>query len=244
MNDILMINFKTYSESRGKNALKIVKACERAVAKKKGKIILVPQTVDLRLVAANTKLTVFAQYTDTDEEGGHTGSISIDALKEAGAKGIIINHSEKRLTLKEIEERVKLCKTKKMISVVCTKNVSETEKVVKFKPDFVAIEPPELIGGKISISEAKPKLIEKTAKAANGVEVLCGAGVHREDDVRIAKELGARGVFVASGVIKAKNVYQEVLNLLSGFEGNAKENTPCGCCTKRLEQPIRARIRN
>ena len=218
MKDILMINFKTYKESAGKNALKIVKAAERALKKAKGRVVLVPQTVDLRLVSSNTNLWVFAQHMDTFEQGGYTGSINVDALKDAGVKGVLINHSEKRLSLRKIEETVKLCKAKKLISVVCTKSVSETARVVKFKPDFVAIEPPELIGGDVSISDAKPKLIERTAKASNGVEVLCGAGVHKEGDVRIAKELGARGVLVASGIIKARNVEKEILDLLNGFK--------------------------
>ena len=213
-----MINFKTYNESTGKRAENIMRAAERASKKLKGKIILVPQTVDLRMIAKNTKLTVFAQHTDTEDAGGHTGSVNIDALKEAGARGVLINHSEKRLRLKKIEETVKLCRRKKMISVVCTKTVAETTKIIKFKPDFVAIEPPELIGGNVSISESKPKLIERTAKTANNVDVLCGAGVHREEDVKIAKELGAHGVLVASGIIKAKNVEREILHLLKGFE--------------------------
>ena len=105
-----------------------------------------------------------------------------------------------------------------MISVVCTKTLAETKKVLRYKPDYVAIEPPELIGGTTSISEAKPKLIEETSKASKIINILCGAGIHREEDVRIAKELGADGVLVASGVIKAKNVQREIMNLLRGFE--------------------------
>ena len=101
MKNVLMINFKTYKESTGKNALKIVKAAERALRKEKGKIILIPQTVDIRLVSKTTKIPIFAQHTDTEEQGGHTGSTNIDAIKEAGAKGILINHSEKRLPLKK-----------------------------------------------------------------------------------------------------------------------------------------------
>ena len=217
MKDVLMINFKTYKEGTGRNALKIVRAAERALLKHKGLIVLVPQTVDLRLVASSTKLPVFAQHVDLDGQGGHTGSVNIDAVKEAGAKGVLINHSEKRLSLKVIEETVKLCRKKKLVSVVCTKTVGETASVVRFKPDFVAIEPPELIGGKVSISEARPKLIERTAKASNGVDVLCGAGVHRTDDVRIASMLGAKGVLVASGVVLAKSVYREIVALLKGF---------------------------
>ena len=220
MKDVLMINLKTYAESSGKNALKIVRAAERALKKEKGRIIIVPQLVDLRMITTNTKLWVFAQHVDTSERGAHTGSVNIDSLKEAGAKGVLINHSEKRLPLAKIKETINLCRRKNMISVVCTKTVAETARVVKYKPDFVAIEPPELIGGKVSISEAKPKLIERTAKAANNVEVLCGAGVHIEEDVRTAKELGSKGVLVASGVVKAKNIEKEILSLLRGFKKN------------------------
>ncbi len=218
MKDLVIINFKTYTESAGKNALKIARAAERALKKVKGNVILVPQFVDLRLVSQNSKLKVFAQHVDLFGPGGHTGSINIDALKDAGVKGVLINHSEKRLSLNIIEETVALCKKKNMISVVCTKNLSETKKVIEFKPDFVAVEPPELIGGNVSISEAKPELIENAVDFSNGVKVLCGAGIHTEDDVRIAKSLGAQGVLVASGVVKAKNVEREIVDLLSGFK--------------------------
>jgi triosephosphate isomerase len=217
MNDILMINFKTYKESTGKEALKIMKACERAQKKIKGNIILVPQTVDLRMIAKNTKLQVFSQHTDTEDNGGHTGHININALKEAGAKGVLINHSEKRLPLKKIEETINLCKQKKMISVVCTKTIAETKKVTKLKPNYIAIEPPKLIGGKISISDAKPELITKAVQATKNVKLLCGAGVHTKHDVQKSKRLGAKGVLVASGIIKAKNVQEEVTRLLNGF---------------------------
>lgn len=218
MEDVLIINYKTYKESTGKQALQITKACERAHKKTKGNIIIVPQAIDLRMIAQSTKLTVYAQHTDTDEMGGHTGHINLDALKEAGATGVLINHSERRLPLKKIEETVKLCKKKKMTSVVCTKTVAETEKVKEFKPDYIAIEPPKLIGGKISISEAKPELIKRAVKVSKRVKLLCGAGVHTKQDVQESKKLGSKGVLVASGVIKAKNVEKEVITLLDGFK--------------------------
>jgi triosephosphate isomerase (TIM) len=206
MKDLLIINFKTYSEGTGRNAIKIAKASERALKKIKGNIILVPQSADIRLLKQNTKITLFAQHIDVEEQGGHTGSINIDTLITAGIKGTLINHSEKRIPLKKIEQTIKLCKTKKIISVVCTRNLSETKKVLRYKPDYIAVEPPELIGGYISISNAKPKLIEQTAHTATKTtNILCGAGIHKEEDIRVAKELGASGALVASGIIKAKN---------------------------------------
>ncbi|MFP4567868.1 MAG: triose-phosphate isomerase [Candidatus Woesearchaeota archaeon] len=218
MEDALIINFKTYKESTANGAIKITKAAERALKQAKGNIILVPQTVDLREVAKTTKLKVFAQHTDLEERGGHTGSTNIDALKLAGAKGVLINHSEKRLPLRVIEKTIKLCKDKKMISVVCTKTIKETETIAKLKPDYIAIEPPSLIGGTISISKAKPELIKKAVQASKKIRLLCGAGVHEEEDVRVAKNLGSNGILVASGVIKAKNIEKEIISLLKGFK--------------------------
>lgn len=218
MKDILIINFKTYKEGTGQNALKITKAAERAQKSEKGNIILVPQTADIRLVKNNTKLKIFAQHIDTEEQGGHTGSNNIDTLIQAGIKGTLINHSEKRLPLKKIEQTIKLCKTKKIISVVCTKTLAETKKIIKYEPDYIAIEPPELIGGNISISEAKPKLIEQTAHTATKkTNILCGAGIHTQQDIQTAKTLGAKGALVASGIIKAKNTEKEIKKLLKGF---------------------------
>jgi triosephosphate isomerase len=72
------------------------------------------------------------------------------------------------------------------------------------KPDYIAVEPRELIGGKISVSQARPELISDTVKAVK-TKVLCGAGINTRQDVKKALKLGAKGVLVASAVAKSKN---------------------------------------
>jgi triosephosphate isomerase len=49
------------------------------------------------------------------------------------------------------------------------------------------------------------------------IPVLCGAGVKNGEDVRKAKELGAKGILVASGVVKAENPEEAIRDLLEGF---------------------------
>lgn len=215
----LIINLKTYEESNDKKAIKIAKICkklEKEAKKKNVEIILCPQLLDLRNIVKE-KVSVFSQHIDDYNYGAYTGYIVPKNVKLAGAIGTLINHSEHRLTIKEIETRIKIAKELGLISCVCTRNIKETEVISKFKPDFIAIEPKELIGGDISISTAKPELIKLCVKASKKVPLLVGAGVKNSNDVKIAIKLGSKGILVASGVIKAKNIENSIKDLLTGF---------------------------
>jgi len=78
---------------------------------------------------------------------------------------------------------------------------------------------PALIGGKISVSTAKPHVIEKAAKAVRGkCKLLVGAGVHTAEDVRTSLKLGASGVLLASGVTKARNKKKVLMDLVKGLK--------------------------
>jgi len=215
----LIINLKTYEESTNKNAIKIAKICKKLkkIAKKKNvEIILCPQLIDLKEVI-NEKISVYSQHIDSYDFGAHTGYVIANSIKNVKAMGTLINHSEHRIKLKEIETQINICKNLNLKSCVCSRNFKETEKIAKFKPDFIAVEPKELIGGDISISTAKPKLIEKSVKAAKKISLLVGAGVKNSNDVKIAIKLGAKGILVASGVVKSKNIEKSIKELLNGF---------------------------
>jgi len=214
---LLIINLKTYKEGTGINALKIAKICEQIQKKTKTNIIIATQPTDILLLTAKTKIPVIAQHVDSISYGSNTGSILPEALVEAGAIGTLINHSEKRLDPLIIINTIRICKQKKLLSILCVKNEKEAKKYSKYAPDIIAVEPPELIGGKISISSAEPELITKTLKNIGKIPLLCGAGVHTEKDVQHAFRLGVKGILVASGVVKAKNVKKEIEQLLKGF---------------------------
>jgi len=96
-----------------------------------------------------------------------------------------------------------------MISILCVKDVAEVKKYVKLNPDYIAIEPPELIGSGKAVSKEKPDLIIKASNAVknakNNTKLLCGAGIVSGEDVSKASELGSQGILVASGIIKAKS---------------------------------------
>ena len=84
--------------------------------------------------------------------------------------------------------------------------------------DVIAVEPPELIGGDISVSTARPELISDSVQKISKVPVLVGAGVKNGADVRIARKLGAVGVLIASGVTKANDPEAVLLDLAQGHK--------------------------
>ncbi len=207
---MILINFKTYLEALGENSVKLAKICKSVAEKYKINIAIAPESLDLSKVVSEVKIPVFAQHIDPIEKDGmHTGHILAENVKKIGASGTLINHSERRLELKEIEKCIEIAKKFGLVSVCCSESPEKSGVIAKFSPDFIAIEPPELIGTGIAVSTAKPEIITETIKKIHEVnskvKVLCGAGITTGEDVRKALELGTVGILVASGVVKAEN---------------------------------------
>jgi triosephosphate isomerase len=102
---------------------------------------------------------------------------------------------------------------------VCTNNVATSAAAAALGPDFVAIEPPELIGGDVSVSSANPGIITGTVEAVKrvnpAVRILTGAGIHSGECVKTAIDLGTDGVLLASSVVKAKAPITVLRDLVS-----------------------------
>jgi len=205
---MFIINCKNYEEISGDKIRKFIKIAEQVSKKYKVKIAISPPQHLIGLVA-NSSIPILAQHIDDSKIGSTTGYIIPELLKKSKVKGSLINHSEHRISSKEIEKLVLKLKELKMISIVCVKDVAEVKKYLKINPDFIAIEPPELIGSGKAISTEKPDLIQKAARIVNDsknkTKLLCGAGIVSGEDVAKSIELGSKGILVASGIIKAKN---------------------------------------
>ncbi|MDI6887649.1 MAG: triose-phosphate isomerase [Candidatus Thermoplasmatota archaeon] len=219
---VIVINFKAYTEIIGRKGLELAKLCEKISYENEVEIAIAPQNVDLGLIAKEVKIPVLAQHVDAIEPGSKTGHITCEAIKAVGAKGTLINHSEKRLLLADIEFIVKKCKALELISVVCTNNLEVSKACSLLAPDFIAIEPPELIGGEIAVTTADPEIVRgavtEIKKLNSKVSVLCGAGIKNGKDVAKALELGTSGVLLASGIIKAKDQRKALEDLVSGMK--------------------------
>lgn len=205
---MFIINCKNYEEIAGDKIIKFVKIVEKISKKYKIKIAVAPPQHLLGLVSKNS-IPILAQHVDISKVGSTTGFVVPELLKKSGVSGSLINHSEHRISSKEIALLVSKLHDLKMISILCVKDVAEVKKYVKLNPDYIAIEPPELIGSGRAVSKEKPDLITKAVNAVksakNKTKLLCGAGIVSGEDVAKASELGSQGILVASGIIKAKS---------------------------------------
>jgi len=205
---MFVINCKNYEEISGNKIIEFVKIAEKISKKYKVKIAIAPPQHLIGLVT-NSSILILSQHVDNSKIGSTTGFIIPELLKKSKVKGSLINHSEHRISSKEIQKLVLKLKELKMTSIVCVKDVAEARKYSKLNPDYIAIEPPELIGSGKAVSKEKPELIIKAAEAVksakNNTKLLCGAGIVSGEDVTKAVELGSKGILVASGIIKAKN---------------------------------------
>lgn len=216
---IVILNFKTYLESSGENALNLAKALETVAIESGITMAAAPQASDIFRINEETNIPILAQHIDPISPGGHTGSNLLECMVEAGISGALLNHSEKRMKLADIDEVVKQSKENDIFSVVCTNNIETSASAAVFDPDFVAVEPPELIGSGIPVSQAEPEVVEGTVAKVKDInkrtEVLCGAGISTGDDMAAAMDLGSSGVLLASGIILADDPKEALLDLVS-----------------------------
>jgi triosephosphate isomerase len=214
---VIIVNFKTYLESTGQRAVALAKAAEKVAAETGVSIVVAPQFADIGLLATAVNIPVFSQHLDPIKPGNSTGHVLAESIKEAGAVGTLINHSERQLKLSEIEAIVALCREKNLVSCVCANNPLTSTAVAAMRPDIVSFEPPELIGTGIAVSKAQPEVVTNTVNLVRqvnrDVKILCGAGISQSEDVSATLKLGASGVLVASGIVKAKDPY----NILHAF---------------------------
>jgi triosephosphate isomerase len=208
---LIIVNFKTYLEATGEKAVELAKKAEKVSLETKISVGLAPQFTDIATLAKTAKIPVFAQHIDPIQPGSHTGYILAEAVKETGAIGTLINHSERQLKLSDIDAIIKMTREHSLVSVVCANNPNISAAVASLKPDIIAIEPPELIGTGIPVSKAKPEVITDTIRLVRQINekvvILCGAGISHGEDVKAALKLGTQGVLVASGIVKAKDPY-------------------------------------
>ena len=215
---LIVVNFKTYQSASGESAEQLAKVMEQFV-NRNYRMIAVVSAFDLSSISTNSdELEVWSQHLDPVGKGSHTGWLEPDLAIQRGAVGTIINHAEHKVTLEHVKDLMSMLPENFPICA-CAADVDEAIALAKLGPTFIAVEPPELIGGEISVTSADPSIVSNTVTAVKStnpnVRVLCGAGVKNGADVKMAIELGAEGVLLASGVTKASDVNSVLDDLTS-----------------------------
>ncbi|MEB3756126.1 MAG: triose-phosphate isomerase [Desulfurococcales archaeon] len=202
---IFVVNYKAYPTSHGEIAEDIARKASELSSTGKIRIILAVPATEVYKISKIHEDT-YIQSVDPVPEGAHTGHITIKMAEESGAKGVLLNHSEKKLLYRDIQSVVKITS---METLICAETPEEAAAISLLNPTMIAIEPPELIGTGIPVSKAKPQVITNTVKLVRQYNtqtaVLTGAGISAPDDAIKAIQLGTQGILVASAIMKARN---------------------------------------
>jgi len=213
---LIVVNFKTYATAYGEAAETLGRMM--AEVNTDARMVAVVSAFDLSAVASIEGLEVWSQHLDPVGKGSHTGWLEPDAALERGAVGTIINHAEHKVSIDHVANLMEMLPDGFPICA-CAADVEEARALAKLGPTFIAVEPPELIGGDISVTTADPAIVSDTVAAVKevnpNVRVLCGAGVKNGQDVATAIQLGAEGVLLASGVTKANDPMGVLQDLVS-----------------------------
>ncbi len=213
---LIVVNFKTYATAYGEAAETLGRMM--AEVNTDARMVAVVSAFDLSAVASIEGLEVWSQHLDPVGKGSYTGWLEPDAALERGAVGTIINHAEHKVSIDHVANLMEMLPDGFPICA-CAADVEEARALAKLGPTFIAVEPPELIGGDISVTTADPAIVSDTVAAVKevnpNVRVLCGAGVKNGQDVATAIQLGAEGVLLASGVTKANDPMGVLQDLVS-----------------------------
>jgi triosephosphate isomerase (TIM) len=216
----LIINFKNYEEVSADRAIKLAEAAREVAEKLEVEVVVAPPQPALALIAKKIQIPVICQHVDNEKIGASTGFIVPEIAKSYGAIGSLINHSEHRIEMSSIATLVERMRKLGMVSIVCAQEPHEVVDISTLQPDFIAIEPPELIGSGRAVSKENPAIITKSIQGAGSrSSIICGAGITDKDDVAKAMELGSRGILVASGIVKANSWEKKIAELASGMKG-------------------------
>lgn len=215
---LIVVNFKTYASASGATAETLAVAME-AHSNGPARMVAVVSAFDLEAVRrAAPSLEVWSQHLDPVGQGGFTGWLEPKTAMHRGAQGTIINHAEHKVEMDHVKRLLPQLPDDFPVCG-CAADLEEAKSLAEMGPTFIAVEPPELIGGDVSVTTADPSIVSDTVavvKATNpDVRVLCGAGVKNGQDVATAIKLGAEGVLLASGVTKASDVASVLNDLVS-----------------------------
>lgn len=214
---MIILSLKTYKESTGEAAIKLL-SCVKKVSGDTGvKIIPAVQPTDIYRVKKELGIEVWAQHLDPIEPGKNMGWLSPYALREAGATGVVINHSEHKMPDEMVKKALDKAKEYSFKNVICGFNPEMVMKYDSWEPDFISYEREDMIGTGVSMLTQEEENIKKLVTVLKR-PLIIGAGISTGEDTKQAVVLGAKGAILASGFVLAKDPEAKLRELAEGFK--------------------------
>ncbi len=195
--------------SYGHEILRLAQFADELCQEYRVKIIFTPQVVDIQMLVQHTShIFVFAQHMDPVLPGRGVGAILPEALKSAGADGVMLNHAERKLSPIVIEQTMLRAKEVGLASMVCADTLADAEAIARLDPDIIIAESPQLIEGgqrEDDDQQAIASINKAVWKISPNTRVLHGAGINSAKDVYDVIRKGAQGSGSTSAVFKSNN---------------------------------------
>jgi len=215
---MIILNFKSYRESAGEKGLALVRICQKISQETGLRIIPCVQTADLGFISRQVEIPIWAQHFDLKETKKNTGWVTAHSLVQAGASGVLLNHSEHPLESSRLAEFVQTARDSKLETLIFASDLEEAGEFDKFRPDYLFLETPRLIAKEAMVHFDQEK--EKIRKFAQSVYSfpLVGAGISKAEDVRESLALGVKGVGLSSAFVLAEEPEKVLRDLATGFK--------------------------
>jgi len=193
----------------GDAVLELAKAADEAAEKYDIDVLFITPVVEIRRIAENTKnLIILAPYMDTLRPGRGMADILPEAVKDAGAKGVVVNHSEKPMTLPAIKATIERANELNMLVFACADTIAEAKAITQLGPDIINPEPSELIGGaagKVSDMSYVKESIKAIKEINPNILVEQAAGITTGQQVYDFIMAGSEAAGAASGILNAED---------------------------------------
>lgn len=202
-----LINYKVYEGTAGEDGLALAELIESVGSETGRTFAVAPQTPDIRLLAEETSLEVVAQSVDALESGRGNGRISLEAVADAGADGVMINHPESPDSLTDVAHLVEGCAERDLESIVCVHSHEMGEAALAFDPDCLLFENPADVATDRAMPRTDPgrleRFVELVEETNPRTRVMAGGGISVARDVEGAFELGVDAAGAASAFLEA-----------------------------------------
>jgi len=197
----------------GEECLRLAKAADQAAKETELDILFTCPFADIRYIKQNTtNVIVTAQHMDPLRPGRGMGYVLPESLKEAGAEAVFLNHAEHPLAVSDLYAAIKRARELEMISIACADSVEEGLAIARMSPDILICEPTDLIGtGTVADDEYTLEAISKVRNADPNILILIASGVTTADDVYNVIMLGADGTGGTSGIVKAPDPSERIM---------------------------------
>jgi triosephosphate isomerase len=203
----------------GAEMLRLAEAIDRAAVALDVDVVLTPQPMDIPLLAPRMKrVMIFAQHMDPLKPGRGLGAILPEAVRAAGAVGVMLNHAERPLDRETLAATVRRADETGLATMVCADTVEDIRDIAGMAPNVIVAEPTALIGTGQTSDDAYVTETLRMVRAVNpGIMVLQGAGISNAGDVYRVMKLGAEGTGSTSGILKAPDPARMAFEMLSAL---------------------------